>query len=203
MRRKQPAERENEEGGKFTSIHRYGSIWTSCLRTRRCCPGLLSAHKLKFHYVTQVLLRVGADGGRPRGTLESAATCGTRASRTSRCQLGAERDAPVPRRTIAPPRDVSLNPEPAVIEALSDAALTLGRTHEVILMVELGIRGAAATSCRWWSKPDDARREARRAGRELVTAASPDASEAEGAGVDSAKGGAEPLRLRVRVRVGR
>ena len=40
--------------------------------------------------------------------------------------------------TVVEAADVSLNSEPGVLEALSNAALRLGRTHDVILMVDLG-----------------------------------------------------------------
>ena len=113
------------------------------LENARVLSGLLSAHKLKFHYVTKCfcawepMVDALADAGIRNfadARLENIEVLKrwARSAMLLRVPMISEAD------DVVCLCDVSLNSELAVIEALSDAALTLGRTHEVILMVELG-----------------------------------------------------------------
>ena len=104
---------------------------------------LLAEHKMKFHYVTKCfcawepMLEVLADAGIrdfADARLENIELLKrwARDSMLLRVPMISEAD------DVVCLCDSSLNSELTAIKALSDAALTLGKTHGVILMVELG-----------------------------------------------------------------
>ena len=104
---------------------------------------LLAEHEMKFHYVTKCfcawepMLEVLADAGIrdfADARLENIELLKrwARDSMLLRVPMISEAD------DVVCLCDSSLNSELTAIKALSDAALTLGKTHGVILMVELG-----------------------------------------------------------------